>query len=196
MNKFELACLLNNTDNWFVSNFVYPQHLWRTEESAFWMMSPSLSKPSLFRTLLVSDMQLWYLGRSTETVRNTHTHWFQLILYLLVNENIFWGATSLHVLSSRSTFSLNSTCTETWLMQHGWCNKPACVISNIRKTCIFYCLSGVRTTGLLPRGVNREVGSLSSSKRHSQLSCTLCVKCLSPFPSLCLSGAPGETESP
>lgn len=54
--------------------WVTPQHQWRTEESALWTICPSLSKASLLRTVLVSDIPLWYLGSLTETVRNTHGH--------------------------------------------------------------------------------------------------------------------------
>lgn len=34
------------------------------------------------------------------------------------------------------------------------------VIANTRVTVLFYFLSGVRTAGMLPRGMKREVGSL------------------------------------
>ena len=58
----------------FTSLCVYSQCRWRTGESALWMICLSPSKPSLSRMVLVSDIPLWYLGRSTEMVRHTQTH--------------------------------------------------------------------------------------------------------------------------
>lgn len=64
----------------FVWLFGFPQYQWRTEESALWMIYLSLSKPSLFRMVLVSDIPLCYLGSSTEMVRNTHRHTHKRLL--------------------------------------------------------------------------------------------------------------------
>lgn len=133
------------TYQWCDTNFVWffacPQYQLRTEESALWMICLSPSKPSLLRVVLVSDIPLWYLGRPTEMVRNR--------LYILA-----WA----HVCESRPFiyptlyfFNLYPTTAQ----------KPD-MLRNAQKywniALTFYFLSGVRTTGLLPRGMKREVG--------------------------------------
>lgn len=62
---------------------------------------------------------------------------------------------------------------------------------------VSYFLSGVRTAGLLPRGMKREVGfffftNIILQKKQSKVSCMLFIAATLS----CLSGPAGETKSP